>query len=160
MTVNDARIAANQAPPLQDYDAFSTDDALVEAVDRHGSRASLDGLAALGRLAGSHRTLHWAEQANIYGPVLRTHDRYGNRIDEVEFHPAWHHLMEVAVTQGLAGAAWSGGAVRARDARRRVHGVEHCRSRARMPDLDDVRRVPALAPTPRSPRSGSPDSSR
>ena len=109
MTVNDARIAANQAPPLQDYDAFSTDDALVEAVERHGSRASLDGLAALGRLAGSHRTLHWAEQANVYGPVLRTHDRYGNRIDEVEFHPAWHHLMEVAVTHGLAGAAWSGG---------------------------------------------------
>jgi putative acyl-CoA dehydrogenase len=109
MTVNDARIAANQAPPLQDYDAFSTDDALVEAVERHGGRASLDGLAALGRLAGSHRTLHWAEQANTYGPELRTHDRYGNRIDEVEFHPAWHHLMEVAVTHGLAGAAWSGG---------------------------------------------------
>jgi putative acyl-CoA dehydrogenase len=109
MTVNDARIAANQAPPLQDYDAFSTDDALVEAVERHGARASLDGLAALGRLAGSHKALHWAEQANTYGPVLRTHDRYGNRIDEVEFHPAWHHLMEVAVTHGLAGAAWAGG---------------------------------------------------
>jgi putative acyl-CoA dehydrogenase len=109
MTVNDARIAANQAPPLQDYDVFSTDDALVEAVERHGSRASLDGLAALGRLAGSHRTLHWAEQANVNAPVLRTHDRYGNRIDEVEFHPAWHHLMEAAVSHGLAGASWSGG---------------------------------------------------
>ena len=109
MTVNDARIAANQAPPLQDYDVFSTDDALVEAVERHGGRASLDGLATLGRLAGSHRTLHWAQQAAESGPVLRTHDRYGNRIDEVEFHPAWHHLMEVAVSHGLAGAAWAGG---------------------------------------------------
>jgi putative acyl-CoA dehydrogenase len=109
MTVNDARVAENQAPPLQDYDAFSTDDALVEAVERHGARESLDGLAALGRLAGSHRTLHWAEQANANGPVLRTHDRYGNRIDEVEFHPSWHRLMEVAVSHGLAGAAWSAG---------------------------------------------------
>ncbi|HZP53415.1 acyl-CoA dehydrogenase family protein [Actinocrinis sp.] len=109
MTVNDARIAPNQAPPLQDYDVFGCDDALVEAVDRHGGRAALDGLSTLGRLAGSHRTLHWADQANTYTPALRTHDRYGNRIDEVEFHPAWHHLMEVAVSHGLAGAAWSGG---------------------------------------------------
>ncbi|MGH3416065.1 MAG: acyl-CoA dehydrogenase family protein, partial [Actinocrinis sp.] len=109
MTVNDARIAANQAPPLQDYDVFSSDDTLVEAVERHGGRAALDGLAGLGRLAGSHRTLQWAQQANANAPVLRTHDRYGNRIDEVEFHPAWHHLMEVAVGHGLAGAAWSGG---------------------------------------------------
>ncbi|MBS2962913.1 acyl-CoA dehydrogenase family protein [Actinocrinis puniceicyclus] len=109
MTVNDARIAPNQAPPLQDYDVFSIDDALVEAVVRHAGRAPLDGLSALGRLAGSHRTLEWAQQANVYTPVLRTHDRYGNRIDEVEFHPAWHHLMEVAVSHGLAGAAWSGG---------------------------------------------------
>ena len=109
MTVNDARIAPNQAPPLQDYDVFGCDDTLVEAVDRHGGRAALDGLSTLGRLAGAHRTLHWAQQANTYTPVLRTHDRYGNRIDEVEFHPAWHHLMEVAVSHGLAGAAWSGG---------------------------------------------------
>jgi putative acyl-CoA dehydrogenase len=109
MTVNDARIAANQAPPLQDYDAFSTDDALVEAVERHGDPGALDGLAALGRLAGAHRTLAWARQANEHEPVLRTHDRYGDRIDEVEFHPAWHHLMEAAIGHGLAGAAWSGG---------------------------------------------------
>ena len=101
--------APNQAPPLVDYNPFTSDEALVEAVERHGGRGPLDGLAVLGRLAGSAQTRHWADQANTVTPVLRTHDRYGTRIDEVEFHPAWHRLMQVAVTHGLAGAAWTGG---------------------------------------------------
>jgi putative acyl-CoA dehydrogenase len=99
----------NQAPPLRGYDAFAADVALVEAVSRHGGRGSLDALSALGRLAGSAKALAWADQANAHPPVLRTFDRYGNRIDEVEFHPAWHRLMDAAVSHGLAGAAWIGG---------------------------------------------------
>jgi putative acyl-CoA dehydrogenase len=99
----------NQAPPLREYDAFTADEALVEAVSRHGARGSLDSLSALGRLAGSTKALTWADQANTHTPVLRTHDRYGNRIDEVEFHPSWHRLMDAAVSHGLAGAAWTGG---------------------------------------------------
>jgi putative acyl-CoA dehydrogenase len=101
--------APNQAPPLVDYNPFTTDEALVEAVERHAGRGPLDGLAQLGRLAGSAQTRHWADQVNTSTPVLRTHDRYGTRIDEVEFHPAWHRLMQVAVSHGLAGAAWTGG---------------------------------------------------
>ncbi|HEY3868950.1 MAG TPA: acyl-CoA dehydrogenase family protein [Actinocrinis sp.] len=101
--------APNQAPPLVDYNPFTADEALVEAVERHGGRGPLDGLAQLGRLAGSAQTRHWADQANASTPVLRTHDRYGTRIDEVEFHPAWHRLMQVAVSHGLAGAAWDAG---------------------------------------------------
>jgi putative acyl-CoA dehydrogenase len=99
----------NQAPPLREYDAFAADEALVEAVSRHGARGSLDSLSALGRLAGSTKALTWADQANAHPPVLRAFDRYGDRIDEVEFHPSWHRLMDAAVSHGLAGAAWTGG---------------------------------------------------
>jgi putative acyl-CoA dehydrogenase len=99
----------NQPPPLREYDSFTADAALVEAVSRHGARGSLDALSALGRLAGSTKALVWADQANTHTPVLRTHDRYGDRIDEVEFHPSWHRLMDAAVSHGLAGSAWTGG---------------------------------------------------
>ncbi|PZH03255.1 DNA alkylation response protein, partial [Streptomyces sp. NTH33] len=61
----------------------------------------------LGALAGGEQAQEWAEQANRYEPELRTHDRYGNRIDEVDFHPAWHHLTRTAVAEGLAGAPWA-----------------------------------------------------
>ena len=68
----------------------------------------------LGRLAGSAQAQEWGRQANENPPVLRTHDRFGNRIDEVEFHPAWHSLMTVAVRHGLHAAPW-------RDARPGAH---------------------------------------
>ncbi|HEX5493276.1 MAG TPA: acyl-CoA dehydrogenase family protein [Mycobacteriales bacterium] len=96
----------NQPPPLTGYDAYGTDPALVEAVHRHGGDFAGSELAALGRLAGSEWAREWAVQADTHPPVLRTHDRYGHRIDEVEFHPAWHELMWVAVGHGLHGPAW------------------------------------------------------
>ena len=61
----------------------------------------------LGRLAGTEQAQEWGRLANEHPPVLRTHDRYGHRIDEVEFHPAWHELMTVAVTHGLHAAPWA-----------------------------------------------------
>jgi putative acyl-CoA dehydrogenase len=67
----------------------------------------LDGLTALGELASTPQAQDWARLANAYPPVLRSHDRYGHRIDEVEFHPAWHELMGVAVAHGLQAAPWS-----------------------------------------------------
>ncbi|MCE0446383.1 hypothetical protein LT493_21810 [Streptomyces tricolor] len=60
-----------------------------------------------GRSAGSAEAQEWGELANRHEPVLRTHDRYGHRVDEVEFHPSWHHLMRTAVAEGLAGAPWA-----------------------------------------------------
>ena len=65
------------------------------------------GLHELGRLAGSAGTQALARQANTNPPVLRTHDARGHRIDEVEFHPAWHELMTVAVGHGLHAAPWA-----------------------------------------------------
>jgi len=100
----------NQPPPLVDYDVFAEDPALAESVARYAApehaeevRAELSGL---GRSAGSAEAQEWGRQANEVPPVLRTHDRYGNRIDEVEFHPAWHQLLARAVGAGLTDA-WS-----------------------------------------------------
>ncbi|ARF58110.1 acyl-CoA dehydrogenase family protein [Streptomyces gilvosporeus] len=100
----------NQPPPLVGYDVFASDAALAEGVTRYVADDRLDEvrgeLTRLGRAAGSAHAQQWGEQANAHPPVLRTHDRYGHRIDEVEFHPAWHRLLGHAVTAGLTDA-WS-----------------------------------------------------
>ncbi|WP_405858721.1 acyl-CoA dehydrogenase family protein [Streptomyces sp. NBC_00090] len=107
----------NQAPPLVGYDVFTEDRTLAEAVERHlapGLHADArEELALLGRAAGSEQVREWGELANTYPPRLRTHDRYGNRIDEVSFHPAWHRLLGKSVGAGLTDA-WGrpGGHVR------------------------------------------------
>ncbi|THA47969.1 acyl-CoA dehydrogenase family protein [Streptomyces sp. A1136] len=101
----------NQAPPLVGYNAYSGDQALTEGVERHlaGAPVALLGevreeLTSLGLATGSEQAQLWGAQANGNPPELRTHDRYGNRIDEVEFHPAWHRLLGHAVTSGLTDA--------------------------------------------------------
>ncbi|WP_411147970.1 acyl-CoA dehydrogenase family protein [Streptomyces sp. A30] len=98
----------NQPPPLVPYDA-SEDTALLEGLRREGAGWAEEGIRRLGLRAGSAQAQEWAELANRHEPELRTHDRYGNRVDEVEFHPSWHHLMRVAVGEGLAGAPWADG---------------------------------------------------
>jgi putative acyl-CoA dehydrogenase len=96
----------NQVPPLAGHDA-ADDAVLLDGLDREGAGWAEAEVRALGRLAGTERAQEWGRLANENPPVLRTHDRYGNRIDEVEFHPAWHELMTVAVTHGLHGSAWA-----------------------------------------------------
>jgi putative acyl-CoA dehydrogenase len=97
----------NQPPPLEGYDVFAADAALVEAVEREGAGWAVDDLHALGRLAGSPEAIGWGFDANRHPPELRTHDRYGYRIDEVAYDPAYHELMQVAVSHGLHGAPWA-----------------------------------------------------
>ncbi len=97
----------NQVPPLVGHDPIAGDTVLAEACVRHAGAETLGSLAALGRLAGSEQAQEWGRLANENPPKLRTHDRYGHRIDEVEFHPAWHELMRTAVGNGLAGAPWA-----------------------------------------------------
>ncbi|WP_298557141.1 DNA alkylation response protein [Streptomyces luteogriseus] len=96
----------NQAPPLTPYDA-SDDTALLEGLRREGAGWAEEDLRRLGRQAGSAQVQEWADLANRHEPELRTHDRYGNRVDEVEFHPSWHHLMRTAVAEGLAASPWA-----------------------------------------------------
>jgi putative acyl-CoA dehydrogenase len=97
----------NQPPPLEGYDVFGADAALVEAVEREGAGWAADDLHALGRLAGSPEAIGWGFDANRNPPELRTHDRYGHRVDEVAYHPAYHELMHVAVSHGLHGSPWA-----------------------------------------------------
>ncbi|MET7680721.1 acyl-CoA dehydrogenase family protein [Streptomyces sp. NPDC005423] len=100
----------NQAPPLTGYDVFATDRVLTAAVERHTAPALLGEvrteLSALGEASGSAQVQEWATQANENPPKLRTHDRYGRRIDEVEFHPSWHRLLGKGISAGLT-TAWA-----------------------------------------------------
>jgi len=100
------RVASNQPPPLVGYDVVASDQALVEAVRRHGRADTVHELSEIGRLAGTAEAQEHGRQANRGVPSLRAFDRYGNRVDEVEFHPSWHWLMERGVGFGLQGAPW------------------------------------------------------
>ncbi|MFJ9862752.1 acyl-CoA dehydrogenase family protein [Streptomyces sp. NPDC101165] len=108
MAGNSTHTVTNQPPPLVGYDVFGADLALVEAVERHTDPEVLDEvraeLSVLGRASGSAQVQEWGVQANEHPPRLRTHDRYGHRVDEVEFHPAWHRLLGKGVGAGLTGA--------------------------------------------------------
>ncbi|MET7927321.1 acyl-CoA dehydrogenase family protein [Streptomyces sp. NPDC005349] len=100
----------NQAPPLVGYDVFAADRALTEGLERHLEPSLTaevrEELGVLGRAAGSTQALEWGVLANGNPPTLHTHDRYGHRVDEVEFHPSWHRLMGKGVAAGLT-SAWS-----------------------------------------------------
>ncbi|MFD3993068.1 acyl-CoA dehydrogenase family protein [Streptomyces sp. NPDC058583] len=95
----------NQVPPLTGYDV-SADPALLEALRREGAGWAEAEVRELGARAGGEQAQEWGRLAERHSPVLHTHDRYGHRIDEVEFHPHWHDLMDVAVRHGLHGAPW------------------------------------------------------
>ena len=95
----------NQPPPLEGYNLFEHDRVLVEALEREGGGWARERVSELGQIAGGE-PLAWGVQANTYTPVLRAFDRYGHRIDEVEFHPAWHNLMRLAVHYELHALPW------------------------------------------------------
>ncbi|MBY9076160.1 acyl-CoA dehydrogenase family protein [Nocardioides sp. WL0053] len=102
----DNRVAANQAPPLVGHNVVLSDLALSEAVTRHGAPEVLDSLAGLGAEAGTAEAREHGLLANRHEPELVAFDRYGNRVDEVRFHPSWHWLMERGVGHGLQAAPW------------------------------------------------------
>ncbi len=97
----------NQPPQLVDYNLFSTDRALREAVARDGAAWACAQLEEYGRKVGTAEAIEWGVLANEHPPVLHTHDRYGHRRDEVEFHPAWHHVMRLAIENGIHNLPWA-----------------------------------------------------
>jgi putative acyl-CoA dehydrogenase len=99
-------VSSNQPPPLVDYNLFDADLPLRESFEREGASWAHDMVQELGQLAGTQQAIDWGFQANANPPKLHTHDRFGERIDEVEFHPAWHELMNVAVGHGLHALPW------------------------------------------------------
>src|SRR6267142_764872 len=100
----------NQPPPFEDVNLFTSDVALQAAVAAAGGEMHAERLSAFGARTGSAETAAWAMQANENSPRLRVFDRYGQRIDEVEFHPAYHRLMTLGVEAGVSSAVWSGAA--------------------------------------------------
>ena len=97
----------NQSVPLQGHNAATLDTALLDGVRREGAEARLGQLVGLGGKVGDPEHIHNGELANAYPPVLHSHDRFGHRVDQVEYHPAYHALMEVAVGEGIAGGPWA-----------------------------------------------------
>jgi putative acyl-CoA dehydrogenase len=98
----------NQPPPLENLNLFEADAALNEAVGRTGGAQHRERLSAFGARAGSAETAQWAAEANVFPPRPKIFDPYGHRLDEVDFHPAYHALMKLGLGAGIAGAAWSG----------------------------------------------------
>lgn len=98
----------NQPPPLENVNLFTGDRALVEAVTQAGAADHHARLGALGERCGSAEAIEWGLEANRQTPVLENYDRYGHRIDEVRFHPAYHELMRLGLDSGFAAAAWDG----------------------------------------------------
>jgi len=95
----------NQPPPLRDYNLVAANRPLLEGLHREGAGWAEEALLALGDELGGE-PLEWGRLANEHPPVLRTHDRYGERIDDVEFHPAWHSLLELGVRHGVHATSW------------------------------------------------------
>ena len=103
----DTHDVINQVPPLADYDVFGADRVLGEALEREGASWARAELGTLGTLAGSASAQELGRLANEHGPVLRTHDRSGHRLDVVEYHPAYHDLMATAIGYGLHAGPWA-----------------------------------------------------
>ena len=99
-------LAPNQVPPLTGYNLFLSDRTLAQAVEREGAGWARDQISELGRLLGAEEAQRWGFEANENKPVLHTHDRFGNRRDEVVFHPAWHNLMRTSVANRLHCLPW------------------------------------------------------
>jgi putative acyl-CoA dehydrogenase len=106
MSVANTHEVTNQPPPLTDFNVFESDQVLVEAVDREGADWAADRVREVGALAGSAEIRSKAAEANENTPRLVTHDRYGNRVNEVEYHPAWHDLLGLAVRHQLHSLPW------------------------------------------------------
>jgi putative acyl-CoA dehydrogenase len=97
----------NQPPPLADYDAFATDPTLGAVAAAFDADWARERLHAAGTTVGSAHVQELARAANRTLPELRTHDRFGNRVDRIDFHPAWHELMGLAIDQETHALAWT-----------------------------------------------------
>ena len=98
---------ANQPEPLVDYNLFEGNRALHDALKLNAPQLDVGAFRSLGAELGQARMQTHARLANVHGPQLRSHSRFGHRIDEVEFHPSYHVLMEAACSAGLHASAWS-----------------------------------------------------
>lgn len=97
----------NQPPTLENYNLFTADTALVEGLWREGAGWAAPKLETFGALLGSEAVIELGYLANRQKPELKTFDRFGRRIDEVVFHPAYHELMKIGIENGISSIAWN-----------------------------------------------------
>ena len=109
VAVLDSHEVTNQPPPLGAHNLYESDPILGQAVRREGAAWAETKLRAFGQVLGQERTGELAEAANRFPPELKTFDRYGHRLDEVVFHPAYHELMALAKAHEVSSIAWSAG---------------------------------------------------
>jgi putative acyl-CoA dehydrogenase len=102
----DTHEVLNQPPALEDFNLFATDRALADAAAAMGAGHATDRLTAYGALLGRAETIEAGRLAHRFPPELKTFDRFGNRVDRVEFHPAWHRIMGIIVGEGLHSGPW------------------------------------------------------
>jgi putative acyl-CoA dehydrogenase len=96
----------NQPPPLENFNSFQQDRPMVEALSREGAEWAAERAREWGDVCGSAQAIRWGFEANEKKPVLRTYDRFGHRIDEVEFDSSWHELMRLGISEGLHASPW------------------------------------------------------
>ncbi|GGC22285.1 isovaleryl-CoA dehydrogenase [Pseudoduganella buxea] len=146
----DTHEVRNQPTPFGDINLFACDPALREALLREGGADALPDLEALGRRLGRAEVLDLARLANVHAPVLHNFDQTGRRIDEVEFHPAWHALMTLLIEAGAHSSPWEApgpGAQVARAARYMLFG--QVENGSQCPVTMTYASVPALRHSPR-----------
>ncbi len=115
----------NQPPPLENYNLFTHDTSLKEGLRREGGAWAEEKVSEFGALMGSSQTLRMGELANRHVPVLHTHDRFGHRIDEVEFHPAWHELLSIGVAHEHHSLPWTNSRAGAHVVRAALNMLRH-----------------------------------
>lgn len=104
--MSDTHVVTNQVPPLTDHNPAASP-VLIEALVREGGAWGVEEVTELGAIAGSATARRWGDLAERNRPVLHTHDRYGHRVDEIEYDPAYHELMRTAIGHGLHAAPWA-----------------------------------------------------
>ena len=144
----------NQPPPLVDYNVYRQDATLHTAVAHGGATWAEDLLVEYGALAGSSAAIQLGFQANENRPTLKTHDAYGHRIDFVEYHPAYHRLMEHAIGRGIHALPWTKPSPGAHVARAALEYMQHqlesghgCPTTMTFAAIPTLRLAPALAET-------------
>ncbi len=136
----------NTPPPFAGRNLYHTDIALRDAARLYGGDWVEEPLASLGKAAGSEEVLQWGEDANRYVPELQTFDRFGRRIDEVKFHPAYHKLMALAMEHRIHDIAWLGKGQGSHVAQAAMVALVHAGGcRHDVPDKHDLRRCSRVA---------------
>jgi len=96
----------NQPTPLENFNSFEQDRPMIEALSREGAGWADGRAREWGKVCGSAQVIRWGFEANERKPVLHTHDRFGKRIDEVEFDSSWHELLRLGIAEGLHASPW------------------------------------------------------